>query len=94
MNKLEQMKNEQAKKYMRGVLSECGGNPTSFIDWLVNVNHFSEDGWVITNLKKCVNSKEKLSEFFERFNLLYKNNRDMLTQCSIDLIDRYKQVVD
>lgn len=84
------MGQNKKEEYTNGLYNECSNNVEKFIAWMVDVNHYSVDGWIIRNLKTYIDCEEKLASFFERFAKVYKYDSSMLTQCSIDLIEEIK----
>lgn len=77
--------------YINQLYNTCNENVNSFIAWMTDVNHYPIDGYIVRNLKQYIDSKDKLTAFFQRFADVYKYDSSMLTQCSIDMIDYYKE---
>lgn len=77
--------------YINQLYNTCNINVNSFIAWMTDVNHYPIDGYIVRKLKQYIDSNSKLTAFFERFANVYKYDTDMLTQCSIDMIDFYKE---
>jgi len=61
-------------------------NIVHFYFWMVDVNHYPVDGWIIENLKKYIDTECKLTTFYNHFCLKYEGNLDFLDQCCIDNI--------
>jgi len=58
----------------------------SFHAWMVDVNHYPTDGWIVENLKRYITNQTQLERWVNHFALTYDFDFDLLDQTSIDFI--------